>query len=381
MFFNKIVKDLLFFFAISLIIVSLILWVFQLTNYIDLIINDGKNIYEYFSYSLLRLPKIVSEIYIFTFFFSLIFIISKYEDSNQLIILWTNGISKISLVNLFLKISTIIFIIHIALNLFLVPLSEKSARNIARDNQSININNLLLPKKFNDQIKNYTFYFEEKLKDSTLLNVYIKQIIDNQETKITYAKKGFLSKSNNTTVLKLIDGENFVFKDDKVNRLKFSVSKANLTNLTSQKATYPKMSEIQTLNLIKCILKLNNINNYKEDKKFDEINRCTKGNIKNIYIEFYDRFFFTLFVIPLTIITGFLILLSKLDKNYNLFKFTTFLCGLLILILSIILNRYITVNLVLNVIVYSIPVISAIIIYLILLFTLNHVENKKLIKN
>ena len=381
MFFNKIVKDLLFFFAISLIIVSLILWVFQLTNYIDLIINDGKNIYEYFSYSLLRLPKIVSEIYIFTFFFSLIFIISKYEDSNQLIILWTNGISKISLVNLFLKISTIIFIIHIALNLFLVPLSEKSARNIARDNQSININNLLLPKKFNDQIKNYTFYFEEKLKDSTLLNVYIKQIIDNQETKITYAKKGFLSKSNNTTVLKLIDGENFVFKDDKVNRLKFSVSKANLTNLTSQKATYPKMSEIQTLNLIKCILKLNNFNTYKEDKEFDEINRCTKGNIKNIYIEFYDRFFFTLFVIPLTIITGFLILFSKLDKNYNLFKLTTFLCGLLILILSIILNRYITDNLVLNIIVYSIPVISAIIIYLIFLFTLNHVENKKLIKN
>ena len=181
--------------------------------------------------------------------------------------------------------------------------------------------------------------------------------------------------------MKLIDGENFVFKDDKVNRLKFSVSKANLTNLTSQKATYPKMSEIQTLNLIKCILKLNNINTYKEDKEFDEINRCTKGNIKNIYIEFYDRFFFTLFVIPLTIITGFLILFSKLDKNYNLFKFTTFLCGLLILILSIILNRYITDNLVLNIIVYSIPVISAIIIYLIFLFTLNHVENKKLIKN
>ena len=381
MFFNKIVKDLLLYFSISLIIVSLILWVFQLTNYIDLIINDGKNIYEYFSYSLLRLPKIVSEIYIFTFFFSLIFIISKYEDSNQLIILWTSGISKISLVNFFLKISSIILIIHIALNLFLVPLSEKSARNIARDNQSININNLLLPKKFNDQIKNYTFYFEEKLKDSTLLNVYIKQIIDNQETKITYAKKGFLSKSNDTTVLKLIDGENFVFKNDKVNRLKFSVSKANLTNLTSQKATYPKMSEIQTLNLIKCILKLNNINTYKEDKEFDEINRCTKGNIKNIYIEFYDRFFFTLFVIPLTIITGFLILFSKLDKNYNLFKLTTFLCGLLILILSIILNRYITDNLVLNIIVYSIPVISAIIIYLIFLFTLNHVENKKLIKN
>lgn len=381
MFFNKIVKDLLLYFSISLIIVSLILWVFQLTNYIDLIINDGKNIYEYFSYSLLRLPKIVSEIYIFTFFFSLIFIISKYEDSNQLIILWTSGISKISLVNFFLKISSIILIIHIALNLFLVPLSEKSARNIARDNQSININNLLLPKKFNDQIKNYTFYFEEKLKDSTLLNVYIKQIIDNQETKITYAKKGFLSKSNNTTVLKLIDGENFVFKDDKVNRLKFSVSKATLTNLTSQKATYPKMSEIQTLNLIKCILKLNNINTYQEDKEFDEINRCTKGNIKNIYIEFYDRFFFTLFVIPLTIITGFLILFSKLDKNYNLFKLTAFLCGLLILILSIIVNRYITDNLFLNIIVYSIPVISAIIIYLIFLFTLNHVENKKLIKN
>ena len=380
LFFNKILKDLFLFFTFSLVIISLILWVFQLTNYIDLIINDGKNIFEYFAYSILRLPKIISEIFIFTYFFSLIFIISKYEDNNELIVLWTNGISKINLINFFLKLSLIIFTIQIVLNLFLVPLSEKSARNIARDNASIDINSLLLPKKFNDQIRNYTFYFEEKLKDNTLLNVYIKQIITDQETKITYAKRGFLSKSNNTTILKLVDGENFVFKDGNVTSLKFSESKTNLLNLTSQKATYSKMSEIQTFNLLKCILKLNNFKSYREDKKFDEINRCALHNIKNIYVEFYDRLFFAFFIIPLSVISGFLVILSKLDKNYNLFKFCTFFSGVIFLLLSIILNRYITVNLFINIIIYSIPIISGIILYLILSIFLNFYENKQILK-
>ena len=132
MFFNKILKDLFIFFTFALVIVSLILWVFQLTNYIDLIINDGKNIFEYFTYSLLRLPKIISEIFIFTYFFSLMFIISKYEDNNELIVLWTNGISKIKLVNFFLKLSIFIFIIQIVLNLFIVPISEKCKKYCKR---------------------------------------------------------------------------------------------------------------------------------------------------------------------------------------------------------------------------------------------------------
>lgn len=380
MFFNKILKDLFIFFTFALVIVSLILWVFQLTNYIDLIINDGKNIFEYFTYSLLRLPKIISEIFIFTYFFSLMFIISKYEDNNELIVLWTNGISKIKLVNFFLKLSIFIFIIQIVLNLFIVPISEKNARNIARDNQSIDINSLLLPKKFNDQIRNYTFYFEEKLKDNTLLNVYIKQIITDQETKITYAKRGILSKSNDKSILKLINGENFVFKDGKVTKLKFAESTTSLSNLMSQKATYSKMSEIPTVNLLKCILKLNNIKNFDNDKKFDELNRCALYNLDNIYIEFYDRFFFALFVIPLTVISGFFILFSKLDKNYNILKLSTFFSGLLILILSIILNRYINVDLSRNIIIYSSPIIFGIIIYIILLIFLKFYENNKLLK-
>ena len=140
------------------------------------------------------------------------------------------------------------------------------------------------------------------------------------------------------------------------------------------------MSEIQTLNLIKCILKLNNFKSYREDKKFDEINRCALHNIKNIYVEFYDRLFFAFFIIPLTVISGFLVILSKLDKNYNLFKFCTFFSGVIFLLLSIILNRYITVNLFINIIIYSIPIISGIILYLILSIFLNFYENKQILK-
>ena len=103
--FRKFFYDLLSFFLVTSLGLSIITWVIQSVNYLDLISNDGHGFKVYFSFIALNFPKIFSKIIIFSYFISLFYIIQKYQSSNEILIFWTNGISKINLVNWILKIS------------------------------------------------------------------------------------------------------------------------------------------------------------------------------------------------------------------------------------------------------------------------------------
>ena len=86
--FRKLILDCMIFFLIALISVSVIIWVFQAVNFLDIMIEDGRDYLVYFSYSLLNLPKIISKLMPFALFFSFFYIISKYEINNELLIFW-----------------------------------------------------------------------------------------------------------------------------------------------------------------------------------------------------------------------------------------------------------------------------------------------------
>ena len=99
--FRKILIDCFNFFLITLISTSVIIWVFQAVNYLDIMIEDGRSFFVYTSYTLLNLPKIISKILPFAIFFSFFFILNKYELKNELLIFWTLGISKVEFVKFF----------------------------------------------------------------------------------------------------------------------------------------------------------------------------------------------------------------------------------------------------------------------------------------
>ena len=104
--FQKFAKDTFKFFALLCLSIGLIVWVIQAVGFLDIVIEDGHSIYVYFSYSILNFPKIISRIFPFVFFVSLFYQISQYELKNELLIFWTNGINKLTLVNFVLLIST-----------------------------------------------------------------------------------------------------------------------------------------------------------------------------------------------------------------------------------------------------------------------------------
>ena len=118
--FRKFLYDLVSFFLIVSLSLSLITWIIQSVNYLDFISKDGHGFAVYFSFIALNFPKIFSKLIIFSYFISVFYVIQKYQLNNEILIFWTNGVSKIKLVNFIIKISIIflVYFIKFSKNLF-----------------------------------------------------------------------------------------------------------------------------------------------------------------------------------------------------------------------------------------------------------------------
>ena len=346
MLFRKLLIDYMSFFLIALFSSSIVIWVFQAVNYLDIMIEDGRDYTVYINYSLLNFPKILNKLFPFVLFFSLFHVTTKYENNNELIIFWTFGITKMELINFILRFSIILMLIQVILSSLIIPKSQDLARSFLRASTVNFFGNFIKPQRFNDTIKNVTLYSEKKDKDGNLFNLYLKKQIDQNNFQITYAKKGEFREFNNIPVLILFDGATITGKNNEITNFSFSKSDFPLNNFETNTTTYKKTQEITSLNLIKCIRSL-----YSETYKIKfKIENCTNKNLNNINQELYKRFIIP-FYIPLLVLIPFLLILSsKENLNFSRIKIVTFLIGLFFIIFSettikmiseIILNNFI----------------------------------------
>ena len=359
--FRKILFDCLKFFIVTMIGTSVIVWVFQAVNYLDIMVEDGRNYQVYFKYTMLSLPKIISKIFPFAIFISFFYIISKYENKNELIIFWTHGITKLQVINFFLKASLALLLFHIIFISFLVPFTQDKARSIIRESNINFFDSLLTPKTFNDVIKGVTIYTDEKRADGSLKNIFIKKTNNDSEFEITFSQTGEIKNLNNNQILVLYDGKNI--KGNKTNLDSFSFSKSdfNLSNLETNTTTYKKTQENSTFELINCYLAL-------EDRKKKKVNKfnvenCRSDNLSNIFGELYKRFIIPLYIPILILVSLILILISKEKSNYIKLKLLIFLFGLFIIIFSETTLRFVEDNLLDNIKLILLPFLSTIFFY------------------
>ena len=82
--FSKFFKNTSNSFIAAIITLSLIVWVIQAVNFLDFVTEDGHGLEVYFKYTFLNLPKIISKIMPLIFFASFYYILTQYEDNNEL---------------------------------------------------------------------------------------------------------------------------------------------------------------------------------------------------------------------------------------------------------------------------------------------------------
>jgi len=363
--FRKLLIDCFVFFLICLVSLSVIIWVFQAVNYLDLMIEDGKDHLTYLTFTILNFPKIFTKILPFSIFFGFLFIISKYELNNELMIFWNFGVNKINLINFFLIFSIFILMAHIVLTAIIVPVTQKQARTLIK-NSNVNIlNSFIKEKKFIDTVKGLTIYVESKDSDGILKNIYLKKQSDSQNFQITYSKTGKFENINNSNNLLLYNGETINFFGDNITNFSFSKSNFNLENLETNSITHSKTQELSTVDLINCAKYFFNIDEKLINDQLIKIDNCTKANLINIYKELYKRFIIPIYTPVLIMTSLMLIIYSKENINYIKYRNILFVLGLGVIIFSETTLRFVGENLIINLNLILIPFLILMLFYFI----------------
>ena len=365
--FKKFAKDIFQFFLLVSISISLIVWVIQAVNFLDIVTEDGHGFRVYFLYTLLSLPKIFSKILPFIYFVSIFYIILKYENNNELIIFWTIGIKKLDFVNILLKFSILYLILQLLFTTFIVPNTLDKARSYIRSSNIDLYSSLIQEKKFIDAIKNLTIFIEEKNNNGELKNIFLKEKIGENEYQVIFSKKGLIQTKNNKSTLLLLDGRIINTSNENTNSFEFSETELNLSKFSTHTTTHPKIQEITTYDVIACIVRIKNfsssfvVNKFKTNKSL--IN-CQLDNIKISFQEIFKRIILPFYLPVLTLIASLIIIKSKDDYEFFKYKFGLFILGVITIIISEVSIKYSPSNILQNIFFVSLPILLFFFIYI-----------------
>ena len=366
--FNKLQKEIFLFFLISSIALTLIIWVIQAVNYLDIVTEDGHSFKVYFLFTLLSLPKIFSQSLPFVFFLSVFYIVSDYEDKNQLLIYWSYGVNKLQVINQIIQLSLIFVIFQIIFSTIAVPYTQDKSRSYIRSSNLDFFPNLIKPKKFIDTVKGLTIFIDEKNEDGSFSKILLKDETNTNNVQIIIAEKGNIVLKDNKKTLLLNNGEILkVNKNNKTTSFNFRTTQFNLENYSSKTTKTPKVQEIATIDLIKCFDFLKK--NLNTSVVIRSLN-CNSNFLKNIYQELFKRMYLPVYIALIGLIASLILLKSKNTQGYFSFKIKIFLTGIFFIILSDILLNYTGNKIINNLIYIVIPVFSFLIIYQILFLKL-----------
>jgi len=367
--FRKFSLDIANFFLISSFSITFIIWIIQAVNFLDLVSDDGHSLNVYFYYVSLNLPKIFSKTIIFVLFISIFYMINKYNNSNELLVFWNNGIKKIYFINFIFKLSILFIILQLTLNLFIVPKSQNLARLFIKESNIDFLPRLISEKKFINVVKNLTIFVEEYKKDGDLKKIYINEKIDQNKSKIIVADKGKIIKKNDQFVLRLFNGGITNINQNKTFTLNFSETDYNLSNFSTKTVTHPKMQEINSKFIINCFKKyLLNIHKNKEKLiNSSSVENCENRKMKSISEEMYKRLILPFYTLIISLIAASLIIEPKSKFLSKFHKLNIFLIGIFVIILSQISLKFVLSSISLIYLTLLSPLILVLVYYFLLL--------------
>ena len=353
--FRKFLFDLIGFFLLVSLSLSLITWIIQSVNYLDFISKDGHGFKVYFSFILLNFPKVFSKIIIFSFFVSLFFVINKYQTNNEILIFWINGIGKVKLINFIIKISILLTILQIIFVYFLIPKTQDYSRDFLRSSNIDMFTSLINEKKFIDTVKNFTIFVESIDDQGNFQNIFLKDSIETSNNQIISAKSGKIVEDGSSKYLNLKYGFILDMSQNDIDNtkvIKFNTTTFNLSNLKTKSTTKPKIQEMNSKILISCVK-----NFFIGDKVNYTITnfRCNEDSSIKSFKELFNRTFKQLYIIVLGTIASALIFVNeKSPKNY-IQKLTVFFTGILIIVISEINVQFLSFSLNNNIIYLLFP--------------------------
>ena len=338
-------------------------------NFLDLIVENGYPIKTYFQYCFLNLFGIAPKFFPLSFLLAITIFIIKHLNDSEFVILWTSGVKKIHIVNLFLLSSVVVVILNLFLSTILTPLALNKSRQIIGQDQLNTFFPTVRPQHFSDSFKGFTFIVENKFKNE-LKNIFLHDVGKNlnnlssnaSDTLSTtiIAEKGIADENK----IVLFNGQIISSKKEQIQNeiIKFDQLNVDLSKLATRTIKQPKIQETSTLNLLKCLIYKN------KSLKF-----CNKDSYKEIIPVLIRRLILPFYVPVITLICS--LLLIKSNRIF-LNRYSIFFYGFILLVISELLIRYTGLNYYVRNLYILFPIFLIFSLYLSLLYIFSK-ETKK----
>ena len=351
-------------FLIVLFALTAMVWAVQSVNFLDLIVEDGHSVILYLKYSLLNVVKILTKFIPLSFLVSIIITIEKFDSDNELMALWTAGLSKIKIINFFFKVSILVTLLQLFLACILNPMVLNHSRSLIKSSDINFVPGTIKTNQFNDTVEGLTIFAEEKSDKSTFKNIFIRdegKILkgldsDKKTSFITiFAKRARLSDSGSSTLVLENGTIHSESQKGKIRVIDFKRTKLNLSGMKTKSITQAKVQETKSQTLIKCLLR-----NHNEEKLLN----CPKEKRIEVLAEINRRFGMPLYVPFIALLCSFLLINREENKFSNWYKYFYGGLSFITLVMAEIFVRYSGTSYYYSLFYYLLPVILMPILYL-----------------
>jgi len=362
-------KEILKTFFIILFGLTIIAWTVRAVNFLDLIVESGYSVITYFQYSFLNFFGIMTKFIPLSFLLAIVVFILKQIQENEFTILWTSGVEKIKIINLFFAISIFVVFFHLLFSVFLTPLALNKSRLLINKDGLSSFLPTLRVQQFNDSFRGFTFFVQKRAENK------IEKVFIHDKANVLKNLTSGESETNATTIvaesglikekrLILFNGQIISNKiDSKTNIIKFEQLNLELDNLKTDTIKSPKMQETSTIKLLSCI---------KGTQKENFFNCKRDSNaLKEIKTVINKRIGVPLYVPIISLLCSFLLIHNKTKKNYLFNKYSIFFLSFLILLYAELLVRYTGLYKIINLLFLVSPLILVVIFYILLILKLS----------
>jgi len=360
-YFKEIIKT----FFVILFALTIIAWTVRAVSFLDLIVENGYSVSTYFQYSSLNLIGILTKFIPLAFLISLVIFIIKQIQENEFIILWTSGVKKIKIVNLFFLVSIVILFFYLIFSTFITPYALNKSRHILSTDGFNSFLPTIRVQKFSDSFKGFTFFVGAKI-DNKIKDVFIHD----KSNKLKTLNTNKSSNSSTTIVAEegiVLEKKMLLFKGQvvtteknnlKSNMIKFEQLNIDLKNLETDTIKVPKLQETSTKNLLNCFFK----------NKENKINYCEQKTKREIVTVLNRRIVLPFYIPIVALLSSLLLIKINTKRNYFFNKYSIFAFGFLILLFAELTIRYTGISKIINIIFISSPIILMFVIYFFLIF-------------
>ncbi len=226
--------------TLIIVIGTLVVWLTQTLQRVDIIVEHGQGLGIFTYLSLLLIPSLLGAILPFALFGAAIYTIHRLHTDNEIAVMFAAGVSTKRIAAPLLLITAIGAAMTLYLNIDLMPRSyrilKQSVAEIRADFASV----LLRSGEFTKVIDGFTIYVEQTLPEGQFVGLLINDYRDKADRKTYMAERGLLRETEIGPVLYLAHGnlQSISKETGEINFIRFEDTTINISSYNKRTSDF-----------------------------------------------------------------------------------------------------------------------------------------------